>query len=99
MLCSLIVLACLIAAVVLAARPQLRRAVLEAAGRPAMAVAPPAAVPEPDPQTLEGVLSRQLMTGEITGLQYRNAMASIASRDAARHPLDVPSQTDPPEPA
>lgn len=98
-LCLFFLLACLTAAAFLTMRPKLRWAVLDAAGRPAAPGTPPDAVPDVDPQTLEGVLSRQLMTGKLTGAQYRHAMASIASRDAARHPLDVPPQTDPPEPA
>jgi hypothetical protein len=43
------------------------------------------------------VLTRQLVTGEITGPQYRNAMATIAIRDAERHPLQVPPDANPPE--
>ncbi|MFI7602504.1 hypothetical protein [Actinoplanes sp. NPDC049681] len=99
MLCSFFLLACLTAVVVLAVRPKLRRAVLDVAGGSAVQGAPRDAVPEEDPQTLEGVVSRQLVKGEITGAQYRHAMASIASRDATRHPLevpDVPPRTDPP---
>ena len=38
-------------------------------------------------------------TGEITGPQYRHAMATIAARDAERHPLDVPPDVTPPEAA
>ncbi len=98
-LCSLFLLACLTAALVFAARPKLRGAVRNAAGRPASPGAPHDAVPGQDPQTLEGVLSRQLVTGRITGPQYRQAMAGLASRDAKRHPLDPPPPADPPEPA
>jgi hypothetical protein len=51
------------------------------------------AVPVPaTPETLEGVLARQLMDGEITGAQYRRAVHRLAQRDADRHPLSVPSE-------
>ena len=43
------------------------------------------------PETLEGVLARQLVEGEITGAQYRRAVHKLAERDADRHPLTVPS--------
>lgn len=43
------------------------------------------------PETLEGVLARQLMEGEITAPQYRRAVHRLAERDADRHPLSVPS--------
>ena len=43
------------------------------------------------PETLEGVLARQLLDGEITGPQYRRVVHKLAERDAARHPLSVPS--------
>ena len=43
------------------------------------------------PETLEGVLARQLLDGEITGAQYRRAVHKLAERDADRHPLSVPS--------
>jgi hypothetical protein len=98
-LCALFLVACLITAVVVAARPQLRRAVLDVAGKPAGPGAPQPAVPDRSPQTLEDVLTRQLVAGEITGPQYRHAMASIASRDAERHPLEVPPDANPPEAA
>jgi hypothetical protein len=44
------------------------------------------------PQTLEGVLVRQLMEHEIAGPQYRRAMRRLAERDADRHPLTVPRE-------
>jgi hypothetical protein len=44
------------------------------------------------PETLEGVLARQLLDGEITGVQYRRAVHKLAERDADRHPLSVPSE-------
>ena len=53
------------------------------------------AVPVPErgtPETLEGVLARQLLDGEITGPQYRRAVHKLAERDADRHPLSVPSE-------
>jgi len=97
MLCAVFLVACLIAIVVVVARPKLRRAVLGVAGKPTGPGAPHAAgPPDRDPQTLEGVLTRQLVTGEITGPQYRSAMASIAIRDAERHPFVVPPDADPP---
>jgi hypothetical protein len=99
-LCTFFLVACLIAAVVIASRPKLRRAVLDIAGKPADPAAPDSvSAPVHSPQTLEGVLTRQLVTGEITGPQYRHAMASIAIRDAERHPLEVPPDVNPPEPA
>ncbi|GIE54136.1 hypothetical protein Ani05nite_76700 [Amorphoplanes nipponensis] len=45
---------------------------------------------EPKPETLEGVLVRQLMADEISGPQYRRAMQRLAERDADRHPLTLP---------
>lgn len=58
-----------------------------------------ASAPHPSTQTLEGILSLQLVAGEITAPQYRHAMATIAARDAERHPLDVPPDVTPPEAA
>ena len=98
MLCSFFLLVCLTVAVVFLVRPSLRRAVLGGVERSANPGPPPDAVPDYDPQTLEGVLSRQLVTGQITGPQYRRAMASIASREATRHPLDLPPHNDSWEP-
>ncbi|WP_189077460.1 hypothetical protein [Mangrovihabitans endophyticus] len=49
------------------------------------------------PQTLEGVLTAQLMSGEITAAQYRTSVASLAARDDERHPLQVPPDGVPPE--
>ena len=43
-----------------------------------------------EPETLEGVLARQLLDGEITATQYRQAVQRLAERDADRHPLSVP---------
>lgn len=43
------------------------------------------------PESLEGVLARQLVDHEITSRQYRKAMHLLAERDADRHPLpDLP---------
>lgn len=99
-LCAFFVLACMIAAGVVVARPKLRRAVLIIAGKLIGRGAPgDAFAAERHPQTLEGVLTRQLVTGEITGPQYRHAMASIAVRDADRHPFEVPRDVNPPEAA
>jgi hypothetical protein len=50
----------------------------------------PAPVPA-TPETLEGVLARQVVEGEITASQYRRAVHRLAERDADRHPLSVPS--------
>jgi len=44
------------------------------------------------PETLEGVLVRQLMDHEISRLQYRRAVQRLAERDADRHPLTVPPE-------
>ena len=43
------------------------------------------------PESIEGVLVRQLRAGVIDGGQYRRAMELIARRDAEPHPLAVPS--------
>ena len=58
-----------------------------------------ASAPDRSPQTLEGVLAGQLMAGEISGAQYQHAMATLAARDAERHPLEVPPDITPPEAA
>jgi hypothetical protein len=100
MACAFFLLVCLIVAGVVASRPQLRRAFLDVAGKPAASVAPGGdCPPDHSPQTLEGVLTRQLVTGQISGPQYRHAMANIAIRDAERHPLEVPPEVNPPEAA
>jgi hypothetical protein len=44
------------------------------------------------PETLEGVLVRQVTDGAISGVQYRRAMQRLAERDADRHPLTVPPE-------
>jgi len=99
-LCAFFLVVCLIMAGVFASRPQLLRSFFEAAGKqPGLAAPRAAALPDRSPQTLEGVLTRQLVTGEITGPQYRQAMATIAVRDAERHPLQVPPEASPPEAA
>jgi hypothetical protein len=100
MLCALLLVLGVIAAGVVATWPNIRRAVQGAAGEPAGHSAPGAAsVPQKIPQTLEGLLTVQLVAGEITGRQYRHAMATIAARDAERHPLEVPPEVTPPEAA
>ncbi len=57
--------------------------------------APAAAAPEPPaatgPDSIEGVLVRQLADGAIDRLQYLRAMEFIARRDAECHPMAVPS--------
>ncbi len=46
------------------------------------------------PESLEGVLVRQLVGHEISGAQYRHAMRRLAERDDERHPLpDLPDDT------
>jgi len=100
LLCAFFLVACLIAAGVFASRPQLLRSFFAAAGKPSGPVAAGGtSVQDRSPQTQEGVLTRQLVTGEITGPQYRHAMATIAVRDAERHPLQVPPEAGPPEAA
>jgi len=51
----------------------------------------------PRPESLEGVLVRQLFGTEINLRQYQHAMAALAARDADRHPLSVPSDGGPPD--
>jgi hypothetical protein len=62
------------------------------AGRDARDDPSPAGTPshEAQPESLEGVLVRQLAAGEITRAQYLQAMSRLAERDAVRHPLEVP---------
>jgi hypothetical protein len=98
-LCALMLLVGLIAACFYA-WPRFRRAVRDAVTTPADARPPAAAaVPDRTPQTLEGTLTRQLLAAEITRPQYRHAMATLAARDAERHPLRVPPDVSPPEAA
>jgi hypothetical protein len=47
------------------------------------------------PESLEGVLVTQLMTGEITRGQYLRAIEGLAARDDERHPLAVPPEAGP----
>jgi hypothetical protein len=49
------------------------------------------------PESLEGVLVAQLLGGEISGSQYRHAMAGVAGRNAVRHPDAVPPDLRPPD--
>ncbi|BEL02583.1 hypothetical protein Q0Z83_007740 [Actinoplanes sichuanensis] len=42
------------------------------------------------PSSLEGVLTSQLIAGEITRSQYLRAQEQIAARDEERHPMNVP---------
>jgi hypothetical protein len=99
MLCALLLVLGVIAAVAVATWPNIRRAVQGAGGEPAGQSAPGHGASQRAPQTLEGLLTIQLVAGEITGPQYRKAMASIAARDAERHPLEVPPEATPPEAA
>ncbi|AEV83832.1 hypothetical protein ACWT_2609 [Actinoplanes sp. SE50] len=55
-------------------------------------VAPP---PLRLPDSLEGVLTVQLMTGEIDSQQYIRALERIAARDERRHPMSVPPDCRP----
>ena len=57
--------------------------------------AEPGTVPEPGPESLEGVLVVQLAAGEITRAQYQHALAGLAARDEERHPLAVPPEPGP----
>jgi hypothetical protein len=54
--------------------------------------------PPPDLESLEGVLVRQLVAGEITRGQYLHAMVKLAVRDDERHPLSVPPDGGEPGP-
>ncbi|WIM99123.1 hypothetical protein ACTOB_002762 [Actinoplanes oblitus] len=48
------------------------------------------APPPPLPDSLEGVLTGQLLAGEISSRQYVRALERIAARDERRHPMSVP---------
>jgi hypothetical protein len=98
MLCAL-VLTVVLAAACFLAWPKVRRTVHETATLPVGHGAVGAGVPRPSPQTLEGTLTLQLLTGELSASQYRHAMAAIATRDAERHPMAVPPEPNPPEAA
>jgi hypothetical protein len=43
------------------------------------------------PISLEGVLVRQLATGEVTRRQYLRTMENLAARDDECHPMSVPT--------
>ncbi|WP_433790139.1 hypothetical protein [Actinoplanes sp. CA-252034] len=47
------------------------------------------------PGSLEGVLTAQLIGGEITRSQYLRAQEKIAARDEERHPMIVPWDAHP----
>jgi hypothetical protein len=99
-LCALVLVAGLIAACVVGVWRKIGRPVHDAGGKPVGPDAPGAAsAPHRSPQTLEGILTLQLVAGEITGPQYRHAMATIAARDAERHPLEMPPEVTPPDAA
>ncbi|WP_229074604.1 hypothetical protein [Actinoplanes sp. DH11] len=42
-----------------------------------------------EPATLEGILTAQLISGEITQRQYLRALENLAARDEERHPLSL----------
>jgi len=47
------------------------------------------------PESLEGALVAQLVSGQISGRQYVHAMEMLAARDDERHPLSVPPENGP----
>ncbi|MEU4694694.1 hypothetical protein [Actinoplanes sp. NPDC023714] len=47
------------------------------------------AEPGAAPTTLEGILTGQLLSGEISQRQYLRALESLAARDEERHPLTL----------
>ena len=47
------------------------------------------AEPTAAPTTLEGILTGQLLSGEISQRQYLRALESLAARDEERHPLTL----------
>ncbi|MFC7532804.1 hypothetical protein [Actinoplanes sp. GCM10030250] len=53
----------------------------------------PAAVPEPS--SLEGVLVRQLLKGDLSRPQYLREIERVAARDDERHPLKIPGDEHP----
>lgn len=51
--------------------------------------------PQSVPTTLEGALVAQLISGEISHLQYHNAQARLAARDDERNPMSAPGNDRP----
>lgn len=100
MVFAFLLMMCLIAVCIAAVWPEIRSTARDAvkAGK-GKGTAGAAPAPVQKPQTLEGILTLHLVTGEITGRQYRHAMATLAARDAERHPLEVPPDVAPPEAA
>lgn len=47
------------------------------------------------PESLEGVLVAQLISGEISRAQYHRSIEGLAARDDDRHPLSVPPESGP----
>lgn len=47
------------------------------------------------PESIEGALVAQLVTGRITRRQYVRSMEGVAAREEKRHPLAVPPEPDP----
>ncbi|GIF15574.1 hypothetical protein [Actinoplanes teichomyceticus] len=58
-------------------------------------VPPAPAPPVPRAESTEGLLVVQLLRGELTGAQYREAMACLAARDEARNPMPTPGEIGP----
>jgi hypothetical protein len=96
MLGAFLLTAVLVAVCVSVVWPSVRRAVKEAGHEPLHRRPAPAASAEPG--TLEGKLTLELVRGEITGRQYRQAMEAVAGRDSERNPLDVPPDIASPGP-
>lgn len=53
------------------------------------------AVASGEPESLEGVLVVELLSGDISTVQYRHAVEGLAARDEDRHPLSVPPDLGP----
>lgn len=63
--------------------------------RPPQDTAPSEGTGASRPESLEGALTTQLMSGTITCGQYVRAMEGLAARDDERHPLAVPPELGP----
>ncbi|GAA2673216.1 hypothetical protein [Actinoplanes palleronii] len=91
MLSLVIVILSLSALAYFAARPAFRAARTR---KPEVDATPRSATSVPEPTTLEGALSGQLMRGEISRSHYRSVMQRLASRDDQEHPFVVPEAGD-----